>query len=386
MKEWQHNIEMETLLEIEKEYHQYNNFALSPFARYNKNDIAKDIHEGKFYRDTYCSFVCTKVKKKTPITIYQDVKIAVKMPGDIVITKLRGHTDISVCNFLENFHVGKKENIWLYIWAEDFQMKNFLHDYGSAYEYVGSKITTFGEIYSIYYFSSNNETPIIPIDIAHYVTLKQITSEPTALTTILCHTIRNRLKERNLRFQNHYSNYNKGRSWSALSLRGYTSEIHRIEKPVEMSDKWKSAHAHEVYQLQNTSLYDEFPEVHILLNEFGDTNFHRIRFMRLAPGGGELTRHTDQVDPDSGGCVGNVGRFHLPISTNPDVKFFAWNTNGYELEEHMKEGEWWFLDTRKPHRVINNGKTDRIHLVVDVVITPELRIRLLTKHMITHLL
>ena len=39
----------------------------------------------------------------------------------------------------------------------------------------------------------------------------------------------------------------------------------------------------------------------------------------------------------------------------------------------MKVGEAWYLDVRKPHRAVNGGKTRRIHMVVDVVSSEELR-------------
>jgi aspartyl/asparaginyl beta-hydroxylase (cupin superfamily) len=39
----------------------------------------------------------------------------------------------------------------------------------------------------------------------------------------------------------------------------------------------------------------------------------------------------------------------------------------------MKTGEAWFLDTRKPHRAINGGEEDRIHLVIDVVANESVR-------------
>jgi hypothetical protein len=39
----------------------------------------------------------------------------------------------------------------------------------------------------------------------------------------------------------------------------------------------------------------------------------------------------------------------------------------------MKVGEAWYLDVRKPHRAVNSGDTPRIHMVVDVVSSEELR-------------
>jgi hypothetical protein len=93
---------------------------------------------------------------------------------------------------------------------------------------------------------------------------------------------------------------------------------------------------------------------------------HRIRLMRLAPGGGELQRHTDQVDKDTGVEDGKLMRFHFPIITNPQVDFTSWDMRGRMHIVNMQLGEAWYLDTRKPHRAVNAGDSERIHLVVDV--------------------
>ena len=95
--------------------------------------------------------------------------------------------------------------------------------------------------------------------------------------------------------------------------------------------------------------------------------------MSLTPGGGELSRHTDQVDPDSGGSIGKLARLHFPIVTNDKVEFVVWEPNGNRKVVNMKVGECWFLDTRKPHMVVNNGTEKRIHLVIDVVTNEKLR-------------
>ncbi|HZS47260.1 MAG TPA: aspartyl/asparaginyl beta-hydroxylase domain-containing protein [Blastocatellia bacterium] len=55
-----------------------------------------------------------------------------------------------------------------------------------------------------------------------------------------------------------------------------------------------------------------------------------------------------------------VIRIHIPIVTNPDVEFYL---DGKQII--MNEGECWYLDISRPHRVNNLGKTDRLHLVLD---------------------
>ncbi|WP_339705616.1 aspartyl/asparaginyl beta-hydroxylase domain-containing protein [Algoriphagus aquimarinus] len=39
----------------------------------------------------------------------------------------------------------------------------------------------------------------------------------------------------------------------------------------------------------------------------------------------------------------------------------------------MKEGECWYLRLSDPHRVLNEGETDRIHLVMDLKVNDWLR-------------
>jgi quercetin dioxygenase-like cupin family protein len=55
-------------------------------------------------------------------------------------------------------------------------------------------------------------------------------------------------------------------------------------------------------------------------------------------------------------------RLHVPITTNPRVRF---RLNGRRIV--MEPGDLWYLRLSDPHRVTNEGATDRVHLVVDAV-------------------
>lgn len=80
----------------------------------------------------------------------------------------------------------------------------------------------------------------------------------------------------------------------------------------------------------------------------------RSRLMRLAPGC-EVSLHVDF----NYYWVSRV-RMHIPLITNPAVRFFC----GKEVI-HMQAGECWLFDSWRRHRVVNEGDTDRVHLVVD---------------------
>ena len=81
-----------------------------------------------------------------------------------------------------------------------------------------------------------------------------------------------------------------------------------------------------------------------------------VRLLRLGPGG-MIREHRDY---DLGYDRGEA-RLHVPVITNPEVAFHLRNR-----PVAMAPGEAWYLDLSQPHRVVNGGTTDRIHLVIDV--------------------
>ena len=54
-------------------------------------------------------------------------------------------------------------------------------------------------------------------------------------------------------------------------------------------------------------------------------------------------------------------RIHVPVITNPEVIFICG-----EKKLNMRAGECWIFDNWRKHNVINAGREDRVHLVVDL--------------------
>lgn len=70
-----------------------------------------------------------------------------------------------------------------------------------------------------------------------------------------------------------------------------------------------------------------------------------------------IARHVDKGD-----FLRSSHRIHIPIASNPECVF---EVDGEY--RHLPEGEMWEVDnTGKYHSVSNGGKTDRIHLIVDI--------------------
>ncbi|MDY0021839.1 aspartyl/asparaginyl beta-hydroxylase domain-containing protein [Arenimonas caeni] len=79
------------------------------------------------------------------------------------------------------------------------------------------------------------------------------------------------------------------------------------------------------------------------------------RLMRLRPGA-EILPHRDRdIELDDG-----QARLHVPVFTSPDVSFQVAG-----LPMAMAAGELWYFNAALEHAVRNDGRDDRIHLVVD---------------------
>jgi len=116
------------------------------------------------------------------------------------------------------------------------------------------------------------------------------------------------------------------------------------------------------HEFADTPLLDRCPQVRAALTAF-DCELQAVRFLRLKAGS-IIKEHTDY---NLGFEDGEV-RLHIPVVTNPAVEFVL---GGKRIV--MKPGEVWYHDFNLPHRVANQGDTDRIHLVLDCFLNDWLR-------------
>ena len=374
MKDWQKGIPLDELLKLEKTWEGYNERCLSPFLEMKKNKIAAAIDIDQYQYGNEWAIQSRVLKVKSKINMYSAYKIPIATveKGDRVIDRLafNQRTAGTVIEELKSYD----EDTFLYL-NEECEVDRFVATQ-AGYRKLGIKINTFGDIQGVYF----KDQPSFLGDMREFkeqnmmLPAEKLVLKKTNIPDVsnVCNIIRERLDIMNYEFTNHYSNYNKDKSWSAISLRGYTPDWSFITKPEEMSKKWKEENKSGEFKLQDTELRQAFPEVENLLKMLPGKP-HRIRFMNLSPGGGELQRHTDQVDPDAGVNDYKLMRFHFPIVTNDDVIFNQWDWNAKVVEEHMKVGECWYIDVRKPHRAINGGTDMRTHLVIDVEANDEVR-------------
>ena len=146
----------------------------------------------------------------------------------------------------------------------------------------------------------------------------------------------------------HFVKQNYDGAWDVIPLRGVAGASH----PVQMIYSDPTATAFE-----DTPMLGACPYFREVLATFR-CEAQAVRLMRLTPGS-VIKEHRDHdLDAEAG-----MARVHIPITSNPGVAF--------ELNRRrvvMAPGEAWCLRLSDPHRVANNGATDRVHLVADLVV------------------
>ena len=372
MKDWQCGIELDDLLDQEKIWARYNKMCMYPFLEQKKHRISSAIEREDYVCGLEWAVQSRLLKVKSTINMYTayDIPIATMEKGDRVVDKIVFNQPEAIIDVLRSY----TEDTFLFI-HEEVGVDRFVAKQ-AGFKKLGIKINTFGDIQGVYFKefepSAFGERELLEQNMMLPVEKLVLIKTNIPDVSNICDIIAQRLEVMDYEFTNHYSNYNKDKSWSAISLRGYTPDWAFITKPAEMGKKWRWDNKDTEFKLQDTDIRKMFPEVEDILRWLPGRP-HRIRFMNLAPGGGELQRHTDQVDPDAGVQDRKLMRFHFPIVTNKDVIFNQWDWHAELVEAHMKVGECWYLDVRKPHRAINDGTEMRTHLVVDIEANDEVR-------------
>ncbi|MBL8233088.1 MAG: aspartyl/asparaginyl beta-hydroxylase domain-containing protein [Bryobacterales bacterium] len=139
--------------------------------------------------------------------------------------------------------------------------------------------------------------------------------------------------------------------WSGIVLRGREGEIGIVPGQTSSADGFRDA-----------PVLEACPAFRSVLEQI-DCELLSVRLLRLTPGS-VIREHSDWDLSTEHETV----RLHVAVRTNPQVEFYV---NGERVV--LNEGESWYLDLSKPHRVQNLGATDRVHLVIDCVANAWLR-------------
>lgn len=135
-----------------------------------------------------------------------------------------------------------------------------------------------------------------------------------------------------------------------------TQVIHIRQQPTETPEAVFSELEADDTLAAHLMLEALFPTMKSILDAIGERgDIGRVMITRLPPGG-QIEKHTDE-----GTYADHYDRFHLCLQADEDARFMC----GGDLVG-MQPGELWWFNHKKPHQVYNDGKVERIHLIVDV--------------------
>lgn len=147
----------------------------------------------------------------------------------------------------------------------------------------------------------------------------------------------------NTNWHPHFNTYYFEGDWEVLSLRSPGGNTESIIPDLIHNSEY-----------EDTPLLTEFPSVQLLISNL-KCPVMSVRLLNLKAGAVIKPHRDHELCFEKG-----EARIHFPVFTNPGVAFFV-----DDDQIQMREGECWYINANRLHRVSNSGNEDRIHLVID---------------------
>tara|TARA_B100000902_G_C27248887_1_gene884126 strand:+ start:529 stop:1245 length:717 start_codon:yes stop_codon:yes gene_type:complete len=202
---------------------------------------------------------------------------------------------------------------------------------------------------------SINNVPHVPLNL-NYFKITNIKYDIEALKHDLA------IAKQNIK----WTNKSKDKRWKSITLKSYDGGDQSFLKKTELGtggdNKYRYTNAmHGCKYFQK--ILAEIP-----------TDIYLVRILLLEEGG-IIKFHTDEEVFKN---KTDIIRCHIPIITNPNIKFrigfpLSSPAPGYEIwkasvmhEKHLEEGYMYYTNVNTLHSVVNNTKTPRYHLCIDM--------------------
>ncbi|MBC8430088.1 MAG: hypothetical protein H8D92_01690, partial [Pelagibacteraceae bacterium] len=229
MKDWQKGYKLDTLIEWTNKFDDYNKYCHSPFAKAKKNGMANALSENKLFEKDNIVYEMRTAKTTSKIKMFgAGPEIATVEKGEKVITKLSAifnpddtrpiQTMTDVLNTIE-------EPVWCHIFEEDGYNKEAVKNAG--FKKIGTKVSTFSDIIGVYYKGGRKFIPVPETENINIIKTK-LEFDHSVIDVLV-----EELISMNLKYTNHNSNYNKNKSWQALSLLGHEEDSTYVDKHLD---------------------------------------------------------------------------------------------------------------------------------------------------------
>ena len=338
---------------------------LDPFKKVNWKNIFDENYKGNYrYKkvddELVWAYFIKESKSNRGIKDIADDIVGRIQPGDLQITRF-AYNDEYKDDLIKNIQKERVEKNNFFsdtekdLWFTDVNMeldedKSLVEDIGGRW--LSSKITAVGsEVRGMYYCGTKEQPGFSKHE---DITIKKMNFK--SLTDNECSELVEEIK-----------NYQDALNpWSYDGINGnyggpektwYTIEVVPI-KPDSPTDH---------------KILDSLPKLKKIVETI--TTVDKCTWLvitRVEPKKGLIQRHTDigydswDYKTKNGPKVGNSLRVHFPIQVDDDCVFTQVGLDGNEIDHRLKVGEYYYMDKRKPHWVVNNSENYRFHVIMDI--------------------
>ncbi len=364
-------MEKEELKEISKLFIDYDgDVQVNPFAKVHWGMIKDSLKDNNLYIDDNKNFgiILSEAKSNRAIRDFSRSVVGNIKKGDLIVKRFfykEGYLD-HVLNYISN--VRKKpfgdSDVWFtHINMENKLDRNIVETYNATW--LSSKIDAVAsEIRGIYYHGNQKQIGLqryedIPCCRIDYPLLNGLDSFVNELDDF-----------QNWGIANHQKAYGgPEKTWTAMEV-----------IPLEVTYGTKRGKQGLRGNL-NEEYFKRFPMIENIINPITTIDDCLwLAITKVSPKNGIVSRHSDKgIDKMNAGIqVGKTARVHYCLQTNEKTMFEVYDLKGNSHLYHMKPGEYWYMDKRKPHAVYNKGESYRYHMIFDMKITQNVLDSLIT--------
>lgn len=339
---------------------------LDPFKKINWKNLYDANEKGKlFFKEVggelVWSYIISESKTNRGIKDFADDVVGTIKVGDLQVSRF-AYKDNYKQDLINDIEDKRKINNFMFpdekknLWFTDINMeldkdKSLCDDMNL--NWLSSKVTAVGsEVRGIWYNGDTKQKGFSP-----YEDLKIKKMNLSSITKSECKDLVNEI-----------INYQEAlNSWSYDGINGNYGGPEKTWSTIEIVPINPNSEI-------DYKIIDNLPKLKKIIEDI--TTVEKCTWIvitRVEPKKGIIMRHSDighdswDYQTKNGLKLGQSLRVHFPLQVDNDCVFTQVGIDGIEEKYNLKVGEYYYMDKRKPHWVVNNSDNFRFHVIMDLV-------------------
>ena len=339
---------------------------LDPFKKINWKNLYDANEKGKlFFKEVggelVWSYIISESKTNRGVKDFADDVVGTIKVGDLQVSRF-AYKDNYKQDLINDIEDKRKINNFMFpdekknLWFTDINMeldkdKSLCDDMNL--NWLSSKVTAVGsEVRGIWYNGDTKQKGFSP-----YEDLKIKKMNLSSITKSECKDLVNEI-----------INYQEAlNSWSYDGINGNYGGPEKTWSTIEIVPINPNSEI-------DYKIIDNLPKLKKIIEDI--TTVEKCTWIvitRVEPKKGIIMRHYDighdswDYQTKNGLKLGQSLRVHFPLQVDNDCVFTQVGIDGIEEKYNLKVGEYYYMDKRKPHWVVNNSDNFRFHVIMDLV-------------------